>query len=95
MSQEQMKVSAAPFAPTRQKASSRRSHERLRRLGRSTRAQTRRRIDPQRTFAARDELERALATLSAEQRVMIALFAVEGLTQWEIAKILGVPEGTV
>jgi len=33
--------------------------------------------------------------LPAEQRAAIALFSVDGLTQLEIAAILGIPEGTV
>lgn len=40
-------------------------------------------------------LWRALSTLSADYRTVIALFAVEGLSHSEIAEILGVPEGTV
>jgi RNA polymerase sigma-70 factor, ECF subfamily len=47
---------------------------------------------------ARDEarrLQRALASLPAEPRAVLSLFAVEGLAHREIAEILGVPEGTV
>ena len=51
--------------------------------------------DPRDGHLDRDALTRAMATLSAEQRAVIALFAVEGLTHAEIARILGVPEGTV
>jgi RNA polymerase sigma-70 factor (ECF subfamily) len=47
---------------------------------------------------ARHEARRVLAALehlSAGQRAVLALFAVEGLGHPEIAAILGVPEGTV
>jgi RNA polymerase sigma-70 factor, ECF subfamily len=47
---------------------------------------------------ARDEarrVQRALASLPAEPRAVLSLFAVEGLAHREIAEILGVPEGTV
>jgi RNA polymerase sigma-70 factor (ECF subfamily) len=37
----------------------------------------------------------ALSRLSADHRVVISLFAIEGLSHKEIAAILGVPEGTV
>lgn len=37
----------------------------------------------------------ALEALSPEQRLVLGLFAVEGLRHGEIAEILGVPEGTV
>jgi len=37
----------------------------------------------------------ALERLSAGQRAVLALFAVDGLGHGEIAAILGVPEGTV
>lgn len=53
---------------------------------------------PHRALEARDDARRlAVATslLSAEQRAVIALFAVEGLGHREIAEVLGVPEGTV
>jgi RNA polymerase sigma-70 factor, ECF subfamily len=49
-------------------------------------------------LAARDQARRvqaALDDLPAEQRVVIALFAVDGLRHAEIAEILGIPEGTV
>lgn len=42
-----------------------------------------------------DRLDRALATLSAEQRTVLALFCVEENTHDEIAAVLGVPVGTV
>jgi RNA polymerase sigma-70 factor (ECF subfamily) len=38
---------------------------------------------------------RAAARLPAEQRTVLALFAVDGLTHAEIANILAIPEGTV
>ena len=37
----------------------------------------------------------AMNALPAEQRVVLALFAVEGLRHGEIAEVLGIPEGTV
>ena len=33
--------------------------------------------------------------LPAEQRLVVALFAVDGLRHTELAEILGIPEGTV
>lgn len=49
-------------------------------------------------LVAREEhegIDAALARLSLEHRLVLALFAVEGLPQAEIARILGVAEGTV
>lgn len=40
-------------------------------------------------------LGRALDQLSADHRMVLSLFAVDGLSHREIADILGVPEGTV
>jgi RNA polymerase sigma-70 factor (ECF subfamily) len=40
-------------------------------------------------------LGRALDQMGAEHRMILSLFAVEGLRHGEIAEILGVPEGTV
>ncbi|MBX7116852.1 MAG: sigma-70 family RNA polymerase sigma factor [Myxococcaceae bacterium] len=40
-------------------------------------------------------LSLAISKLSAEQRAVLALFAVEGLSQKDIAEILVIPEGTV
>ena len=40
-------------------------------------------------------IEAAFESLSAEQRVVIALFAIDDLSHKEIAELLGVPEGTV
>jgi RNA polymerase sigma-70 factor (ECF subfamily) len=54
--------------------------------------------DPAAALAARDEmrvLQAALDALPAEQRVVVALFSIDGLSHGEIARILGVPEGTV
>lgn len=54
--------------------------------------------DGEPAMAARLEARRlaaALGRLPAEQRAVISLFAVEGLTHREIAEVLGVPEGTV
>lgn len=42
-----------------------------------------------------DRLSVALSKLSAEQRVVLTLFAIEGLSQKDIADVLAVPEGTV
>jgi RNA polymerase sigma-70 factor, ECF subfamily len=41
------------------------------------------------------KLSRALAALSADHRVILSLFALEGLSHQEVAQILGIPEGTV
>jgi RNA polymerase sigma-70 factor (ECF subfamily) len=40
-------------------------------------------------------LLRAMQRLSAEHRTTLALFAIEGLTQVEIAETLGLPVGTI
>jgi RNA polymerase sigma-70 factor, ECF subfamily len=53
---------------------------------------------PDDVAAARErmgQLKLALEQLSAEQRVVLSLFAVEGLGHEEIAGVLGVPTGTV
>ena len=42
-----------------------------------------------------ERLGRAMAALSDDQRAVLSLFAVKGLTHAEIAEALGVPEGTV
>ena len=42
-----------------------------------------------------EKLSSAMDRLSAEHRIVISLFAVDGLKHAEIAGILGVPEGTV
>jgi RNA polymerase sigma-70 factor (ECF subfamily) len=47
---------------------------------------------------AREESERlfaAIASLPAQHRVVLALFALEGLSHRDIADTLGIPEGTV
>lgn len=44
---------------------------------------------------ARDDIERALATLDPEHRAVILLRAVEEKSYEEIAEILGIPKGTV
>jgi len=41
------------------------------------------------------EVSRALDELPVEHRVVLAMFAVEGMTHPEIAAVLGIPEGTV
>jgi RNA polymerase sigma-70 factor (ECF subfamily) len=49
-------------------------------------------------LVARDEARRvqaALVRLTAEQRAVLALFALEGLSHRQVAEILGIPEGTV
>lgn len=43
----------------------------------------------------REHLSRALATLPERQRVAVVMFDAEGMSHAEIAKWLGVPEGTV
>lgn len=40
-------------------------------------------------------LAEAMNRLTADHRIVLSLFAVEGLTHTRIAEILGVPEGTV
>ena len=55
-------------------------------------------FDPEAALAARDDVravQAALDGLPAEQRVVVALFSVDGLSHGEIAAILGIPEGTV
>ena len=42
-----------------------------------------------------DRLREALATLPERQRLAVVLFDAEGYPQAEIAKMLGIPEGTV
>ena len=57
-----------------------------------------RRAGPAASAASRDSAARilaALAALPAPQRAVLALNALKGLPQTEIAQILGVPEGTV
>ncbi len=49
-------------------------------------------------MASRDRARKvaaAMGRLPAEQRAVLSLFAVEGLSHREVADILGVPEGTV
>ena len=46
-------------------------------------------------YVQTDSMTRALDALSFEHRVVLALFAVAGLTHAEIAETLGIPEGTV
>ena len=40
-------------------------------------------------------LQAAMGRLAEPQRIVLALFAVEGLSHREIADVLGIPEGTV
>jgi RNA polymerase sigma-70 factor (ECF subfamily) len=51
--------------------------------------------DPITTRDTNTRLARAMASLSLDHRVVISLFAIDGLTHAEIADTLGVPEGTV
>ena len=51
--------------------------------------------DAETTLVARDTIDRALATLSDHLRVAVVLRDVEGLDYKEIAKVTGVPIGTV
>lgn len=50
---------------------------------------------PSRDPAQADAVARAMAVLSFEHRVVLALFAIAGLTHAEIADTLAIPEGTV
>jgi RNA polymerase sigma-70 factor (ECF subfamily) len=51
--------------------------------------------DPIEARELRDQLGQAMAALSVEHRVVLTLFSVEGLPHAEIAKVLGIPVGTV
>lgn len=51
--------------------------------------------DSQSEVALRDELERAFATLSIDQRTVLVLMYYEGLSVAEIAASLGISTGTV
>lgn len=51
--------------------------------------------DPRGPREHASELARAMGELTFEQRTVISLFALDGLTHAEIADVLGVPEGTV
>ena len=51
--------------------------------------------DPSAAHAETDAMMKALGALSFEHRLVLALFAIAGLTHAEIADTLGVPEGTV
>lgn len=42
-----------------------------------------------------EELEKALALLSADQREILLLISLEGMRYQQVAQILGIPEGTV
>lgn len=55
-------------------------------------------LSPEREVEGRQtgrDLERAMEQLSAEHRLVLSLFAVDGLSHKEIAQLLDVPEGTV
>ena len=43
----------------------------------------------------RARIQQALATLPERQRIAVTLFDLEGYAHAEIAKVLGIPEGTV
>lgn len=51
--------------------------------------------DTQTTLAVRDALRKALSRLPAEQRTLLTLQYVDGLTGDEISSLLGLPLGTV
>lgn len=51
--------------------------------------------DPAEAIADRDELERGFVRLSLDHRAVIVLKHYVGLSNDEIAQVLGVPEGTV
>ncbi len=54
--------------------------------------------DPEGALEARDDVRRLLERIEAlpsEQKTVLLLFAVEGLSHGEIADILEVPEGTI
>jgi RNA polymerase sigma-70 factor (ECF subfamily) len=51
--------------------------------------------DPVATRDSSARMARAMASLSLDHRLVISLFAIDGLTHAEIAEDLGVPEGTV
>ena len=52
-------------------------------------------VDAPAVVAQRDEVERALSSLTPEQRAVVVLHYFAGLPLTEIAAILGVPYGTV
>jgi RNA polymerase sigma-70 factor (ECF subfamily) len=51
--------------------------------------------DDVRTIADRDELERAFLKLSLEHRAVLVLVHYAGMSAPEVARVLGVPPGTV
>ncbi len=51
--------------------------------------------DPVESRELREGLLEAMSALSIEQRVVLTLFSLEGLEHAEIARVLGVPIGTV
>jgi RNA polymerase sigma-70 factor (ECF subfamily) len=51
--------------------------------------------DPAERASTRVDVQRALATLPAEQRVPLVLVDMEGYSVAEVAKLLGIPAGTV
>ena len=52
-------------------------------------------IDPSTPDAGRRDIERALAQLGEEQRTVLLLVVLEGLSYREVAEVQGVPIGTV
>lgn len=51
--------------------------------------------DPSLAHESRDHVHKALDKLSADHRLLLSLFAIEGLSHKDIAELLGIPEGTV
>jgi RNA polymerase sigma-70 factor (ECF subfamily) len=51
--------------------------------------------DPAIRREQRERLSRALDRLSAEHRMVLSLFAIDGMSHREIADVLSVPEGTI
>jgi RNA polymerase sigma-70 factor (ECF subfamily) len=52
-------------------------------------------VDPALRREAHERLARAMDALSFEHRLVISLFAIDGLSHQEIASTLGVPLGTI
>ena len=51
--------------------------------------------DPEEQISRRDALQKALADLPAEQRTLLTLHHVDGLNGPDLARLLGLPIGTV
>ena len=52
-------------------------------------------VDPRPALQARDDVEKALGRISEAKRITLLLAEVEGLSCAEVAKVLGLPIGTV